>query len=47
MLRISKSTIPAKDLNINRDGDRHVGSTTFSVIISEDENYNGRSDTPV
>ena len=38
---VNKSTIPAKDLNIDRDGDRHVGGTTFSVIISEDNNYNG------
>ena len=37
----NKSTIPAKDLNIDRDGDRHVGGTAFSVIISEDDNYNG------
>ena len=24
-------------------GVRHVGSTTFSIIISEDENYNGEA----
>ena len=29
------------DQNIDSIGDRHVGNTTFSVIISEDENYNG------
>ena len=43
MLQIAKSTIPAKDLNIDRDGDRHVGGTTFSVIISQDDNYNGEA----
>ena len=37
----NKSTILAMDLNIDSIGDRHVGSTTFSVIISEDANYNG------
>ena len=35
---VNKSTIPAKDLNIDRDGDRHVGGTAFSVTIS-DNNY--------
>ena len=39
----NKSTIPAKDLNIDRDGDRHVGGTTFSIIMSEDDNYNGEA----
>ena len=37
----NKSTIPAKDLNVDSIGDRHVGGTAFSVIISEDDNYNG------
>ena len=40
---VNKSTIPAKDLNIDRDGDRHVGGTAFSVIISEDDKYNGEA----
>ena len=39
----SKSTIPAMDLNVDTIGDRHAGGTTFSVIISEDENYNGEA----
>ena len=39
----NKSTIPAKDLNIDSIGDRHVGGTAFSIIISEDENYNGEA----
>ena len=29
------------DLNVDSIGDRHVGGTMLSVIISEDENYNG------
>ena len=32
----NKSTIPAMDLNIDSIGDRHVGGTAFSIIISED-----------
>ena len=39
----NKSTIPTMDLNIDSIGDRHVGGTTFSVIMSEDENYNGEA----
>ena len=39
----NKSTIVAMDLNIDSIGDRHVGSTKFSVIISEHENYNGEA----
>ena len=40
---VNKSTIAAMDLNVDSIGDRHVGGTTFSVIISEDENYNGEA----
>ena len=39
----NKSTIPAMDLNIDSIGDRHVGGTAFSIIISEDKNYNGEA----
>ena len=38
---VNKSTIPAIDLNNDSIGDRHLGGTMFSIIISEDENYNG------
>ena len=37
----SKSTTVAMDLNVDSIGDRQEGSTTFSVLISENENYNG------
>ena len=39
----NKSTNPATDLIIDSIGDRHVGGTSFSIIISEDENYNGEA----
>ena len=37
----NKATTVTTDLNVDNSGDREVGGTSFSVLISEQENYNG------